>query len=119
MESCAAGDGGGCAQAPVFDREALRPQVNMIMDSVLAIDSDKIEKHPLNELFEKSVQNQQKLLNEVSRITKEFGNLAELNNEKIISMEIEAEKIRCKLNANYMHGEELRKNDFFDMKSNM
>lgn len=105
--------------APSFDKEALNLQKKFILDCMIVIDDLNLEKHPLNDLFEHSVENQKNMFSEISKISTCLTNIEELNNLNIIDLEFEAEKIRCKLNANYMEAEGLNNDNFFDIQNNL
>lgn len=94
-------------RAPSFDREVLSTQKKFILDSMIVVDDSNLEKHPLNDLFEHSVENQKNMLGEISKISTCLTNIEELDNSNIVDLEFEAEKIRCKLSSNYIHAEEL------------
>ena len=74
---------------------------------MIVVDDSNLEKHPLNDLFEHSVENQKNMLGEISKISTCLTNIEELDNSNIVDLEFEAEKIRCKLSSNYIHAEEL------------
>ncbi|KAH0792050.1 hypothetical protein GPJ56_004059 [Histomonas meleagridis] len=93
---------------PEFNREKLQAQKDVILQSIIPID-DFEQSHPLNEILQKSVANQQKIVETLKELTTILGSADGFisNSQEIVSAEIQAEIIRNNLDTNYQFAEEL------------
>lgn len=86
---------------PDFNRELLEAQKDKIIDSFFIPEEETGPKHPLNELLERSFENQMRIMETLNRALETFNSADDLiNNNKIYESEIETEMIKAKIIAN-------------------
>ena len=94
---------------PDFNREQFEAQKDKIIDSFFFSDDVICSKHPLNELLNRSFENQMKIMEAMNSVLNTFNNISELiDKNKINESEIETEMIKAKLIANNKLEDELK-----------